>query len=489
MGKIRKFVGQFTWPFFRYDVLMPEQVKTDLFEWLYLSLVVQQNEQRQMARNSYEDTVKYDVRRVLKEKFSSLLDDATIDNIIATTEKEFVLEKEGRAFSGKYLKDDTFPFLDTYEDLFSSQVTVQRVYQDAICGAVVPCFSDEQPKEERNVEFSLQPAKNLGKPTQTQIANAYKLYNKLNSLGVKQEEIIEEEEYEVDPDAEVDFQPQFPEEGSFEQVSQLDNRKFSAHFIENSRCRFDLAIGVYADDTRLYIDTPFNVNTTEAWLNKQLKKARSLCAELDSYLTELETAHVSLKTAEELGQTADAYVYSKGVADQLSKCGDIYRMIEYLPEDFKDLKKLLIVIDKHFVSKYDDYFNKVGKYLECLIRPFIDHSDKEDRQYFDYQQYCDEITYICNQRGVNARPLMSENIFGNWQKAWDHFKADVANLFISNTKMRSNTKLYPSFIQDIFKLYDTRSDGSHYKPNVTLQYNESDIEKLYNVTRVIVELI
>lgn len=487
----RNYVGCVIWPFVRYDVLMPKQIKTDLFEWLFLSLVVHQNEQRSLEKTNYSKAVKDEVRRMIKQRFSSLLDDSIIDNIIATAEEEFTVKIVNRFGDERCLKDETFGFLDAYEDLFSSQVSVQRIFQDGICGGVVPCFKEsdyiqeagknsDKPKLELRIEK---------KPSQKQIEEAYLTYNRLATNIGDQSDVSDETDEFYDEDAEVDFSPeiQLNETDNSEEAS-ATSTNFSVHFIDNSRCEFNLEIPIYSDGERLYIGTPFDPETTNQWFNRRLNKARSVCEKLDKYLKELE-AKYTIKIDKQEGSDQLQIIYRKGVAEQMSVCGDIYRMIEHLPEKYIDLKKLLIDVDKHFTSKHKSYFQSLGEYLECLLYQFVDHSEKNSRQYYDYSQYCSDINYICSMAGVNGRPLMSENIFNNWQKGWSHFKADLAGLFIEDVRMMNNAKLYPSFVQDVFDLYDSRNNGSHYKPGTTYVYEGADITKLFNVTRVFIELI
>lgn len=484
-----QYVGSFIWPFVRYDVLMPQQIRTDLFEWLYLSLVVHQNEQRGLDKKSYTKEVKDDVRHTIKQRFSSLLDDTIIDNIILTAEKEFTVKDDMRHGSREYLIDATFGFLDTYEDLFSSQVTVQRVFQDGICGDVVPCFKEDMfvkdVKKNDNCELRLLVK---DKPTQEQIKKAYLLFNRLRTVSSNQDDALTETEEFYDEDAEVDFAPEVQDFAS-EDVEEKSGVKtdFSTHFIDNSRCEFKLEISVYSDGDKLYIDTPFDSDITLKWMNKRLPQARSVCEELDKYLKGLESKYLTTK-AEKTDDPLQ-FVYRKGVAEQMTKCGNIYRLIEHLPAQYDDLKKLLIDIDKQFASKHKSYFNSLGTYLECLLSQFVDRTDIATRQYYDYNQYCTAIDYICKQLGVSDRPFLSENIFKSWQKGWIHFKADLASIFLANVKMRSNAKMYSTFVQDIFDLYDIRNEGSHYKPGITYSYEDSDITKLFNVTRVLIELI
>lgn len=485
-----QYVGSFLWPFVRYDVLMPQQIRTDLFEWLYLSLVVHQNEQRGLDKKSYTKEVKDDVRHMIKQKFSSLLDDIVIDNIILMAEKEFTIKINTRYGSGEILIDETFSFLDTYEDLFSSQVTVQRVFQDGICGGVVPCFKEDifikDAKQNDNCELRLLVK---DKPTLEQIKKAYLLFNRLSTIASNQDDALDETEEFYDEDAEVDFAP---EKQDFETTNAEENKNtmsnFSTHFIENSRCEFKLEISVYSDGDKLYIDTPFDSDVTLKWMNKRLPQVRSVCEELDKYFKGLESKYITTKV-DGNNDNLLLFVHRKGIADQLTKCGDIYRLIEHLSNKYDDLKKLLIDVDKQFASKHKSYFNSLGNYLECLIAQIVDRTDIQMRKYYDYNQYCTEINYICKQLGVSARPFLSETIFNHWKKGWKHFKADLASIFLANKKMQNNAKLYASFVQDMFDLYDSRNNGSHYQAGKKYSYESDDITKLFDVTIVLIELI
>ena len=88
---------------------------------------------------------------------------------------------------------------------------------------------------------------------------------------------------------------------------------------------------------------------------------------------------------------------------------------------------------------------------------------------------------------VFQNPLASPDIIGVSSGACAG--AAFAILFISNSRMRGNKQAYPEFIQDTFNLYDTRSQGSHYKKVVNYGYDDEDIEKLFKITRVFIELI
>ena len=85
-----KEVENIVWPFYRYSALLPEQLGGDLFVWLYLSLVVFNNEGKTLPKDNYDDEVKMDVQKILTEKFGNVIDGQTLEKIINNAERDFV---------------------------------------------------------------------------------------------------------------------------------------------------------------------------------------------------------------------------------------------------------------------------------------------------------------------------------------------------------------------------------------------------------------
>jgi hypothetical protein len=59
----------------------------------------------------------------------------------------------------------------------------------------------------------------------------------------------------------------------------------------------------------------------------------------------------------------------------------------------------------------------------------------------------------------------STEIFEEWQKARNHYKADVLNIVIANPNILKCNSLYYEFIEDAFKLYNLRNQHGHYDIN------------------------
>ena len=100
-----KTVDNIVWPFYRYSALIPKQIGADLFVWLYLSLVILQNQQKGLHKDSYTDEVKKEVELIILDKFSSVIDRQTFDKIRANAERDFIVSTG--------LKEETFSFVDT----------------------------------------------------------------------------------------------------------------------------------------------------------------------------------------------------------------------------------------------------------------------------------------------------------------------------------------------------------------------------------------
>ena len=78
-----KTVDNIVWPFYRYSALIPKQIGADLFVSLYLSLVVLQNQQKGLPRDSYTVDVQNNVEVIFQDKFSSVIDKTTFNKIKA----------------------------------------------------------------------------------------------------------------------------------------------------------------------------------------------------------------------------------------------------------------------------------------------------------------------------------------------------------------------------------------------------------------------
>jgi hypothetical protein len=185
-------------------------------------------------------------------------------------------------------------------------------------------------------------------------------------------------------------------------------------------------------------------------------------------------------------------IYQKDVADQLDVCGKIYRLVESVNTPNPDIKNILIKLDKYFTGKSDSFFSQIGLFLECLILPLVDYSDKDKRRSTTDHFFKTQIKTICSKMHLKWDFLMrGKDVFREWQMARDHYKANILNIIITNPKFLKCASIYHEFIEDAFNLYNLRNRHGHY----TINGNELDndfkpeyIDILYKVTKVFLDL-
>ena len=95
-----KEVGKLVWPFFRYKALIPEQIGGDLFVWLYLSLVIFDNQGRNLPDNNYDFVfanilhnvlalIMSDLKRIMKKELSGTTSFTNLCDNLSELENDF----------------------------------------------------------------------------------------------------------------------------------------------------------------------------------------------------------------------------------------------------------------------------------------------------------------------------------------------------------------------------------------------------------------
>lgn len=493
------------WPFYRYDVLMPEHIPTDIFVWLYLSLFVHINQQAGKEQESYAQVEKNQVECLIKKEFSNIIDDTTLDKIILYAERDYVIRVHDETISPHEIKkafdQEAFDFIDSFGDLFSSNLQIKHIYQDAITGSIVPFFEDMPYLEYCHIdEYKRLNFLVKKEPSLEKIKAAYKNYLK-TLKSINNEPDMDNESSFEDPDAEVDFNPLNEDTGFDETTLSQSSAKKDNFYIkyvdsEHKRTLFNYRVDLFIENGEVRVNTPFDREKTLTWMNKRFQEALNICPEL----TELLKGYIQPNNP--TPRPDDHINYPSSVADQLDVCGAIYRLVESVnipnPDSqnigkiIDDLKKSLIKIDKYFTGRADSYFGQIGLYLECLISPLVDYFDTEKRQKTTYDFFKKQIRTICSKLHLKWDFLMKgEDIFREYQKARKHFKADVLNIVISNQKFLKCTSLYYEFIENTFNLYNLRNQHGHYGANqarLNKDFHKEYIETLYKVTMVFFDL-
>ena len=487
-----------SWPFVRYEVLIPEQIKGDLFVWLYLSLVVYKNEQNNQAKNLYTLTVKEEVKKILIDKFGKIIDAQTLEKIVNNAEKDFVVFDDRR----NSLKAETFGFLETYEELFSDKLQIKHIFQDAVTGDVVPDFSDEEKTglEEfkqtgKMPDYTCNAKPDLKKPTKTGIYNAYKLFQLLQkgeTVSEEQEEIEENSSPfdEFDDEEKQQFFDTLNDEDVFEEAKPKENNRkiniknYAIRYYDAAELTYDLKVDIYVERNKLVAISPFGDSTFQ-WMNRCLLKARNVDPNLDAFLKEQESLFLEEKDESDIEKY---FGYKDKISDQLKWCGPLFRLV--CDQKNNELKKTVLRMNDLFDSKIKYFFGEMGLFLEYLIEPYKRHN-LEDRKNTSKEALFNEIKCKCQGKSIDFTRLLNNEVYKNWLEGWDHFKADIADIIIS-TNITDSNLMYYDFINDLFDLYGLRNTYSHKKKmgdkKADVKPSQEHLDKLLKVSKVIMDI-
>lgn len=481
-------IGEFIWPFYRFSAVIPNQISGDLFVWLYISLVVFVNETKNLPIDNYNDDVKTEAKKLIIEKLSNIIDHQTLEKIVSNAEKDFI--DKGN------IKQDTFSFLHTFENLFAENCESRMVYQDAVSGEVLPYFGDSSniydyvsKNNDENKKFTHQKVNN---PTSRAIKKAYDQYMKLKKFN------IVSLEYEVElEDQFIDKEEQTFIENDIEVNTFVEEKKETKSYknmnvipIRDTRVMINVLIPVYIKDNELSLRSPFG-KITDNWLAKCMKKARNISEEMDSKIKTLEkTFCIDEKKIQN-------YIESntKDFASTLKYCQTLYRLIDSLNDD--QMRRNVVKLDLRFVeASIDEFYLQVGRILDGTVNriSYSSKSTADERLNTDFITFCNQIDNKFQNTSVSYRFIKSIHIFNDWKKKYTigagkefySFKADLTDIVLRTDLIKSRF-IYDSFLDDAFKLYWNRNKPSHNDDKVV--FNQVLIDKLTKVIKCLLELI
>ena len=496
------------WHFYRYKVQITDKKDNDVFEWLYLSLFVYQNRMLNKDELSYDEDVKNQVKAIMLNKFSDVIDNTIITNVIRNSENDFIYHD--KKINRDFIKKECLGFLSTYENLFGDNLRPTYIYQDAITGEVVPFFGDTaflKNISNHDPNNCLEFDKKITKPSKSSIDFAYKQYEKLSKF--KAEEDITEAELASDTleeneildqdfgEEEIYFGDDDEEFISMAEVEkpkkQKDKKitKCTVRFLNVPRVDFYLEVPIFVRDNQLCLVSPFK-NNTELWLNKCLKKARNISKEgVDEKIKLLENKY--LMTEKEI---IDYVGNAKGdVADNLFYCKKLYRLGLSLKDN--NLLKNILDLDSNLKAKNEISYFYMGNILENILYS-INYKTKfpytnKGRTSITYNQYLYELDFKLAPTNINYKCLKNAIVFNQWTskkekkdgEIYKSFKADVADLLIS-TNLVESSLMYRNFIEDIFDIYNKRNKVDH---GNKITIDVKDAETLTKCVEVLTELL
>lgn len=481
-------VGEFIWPFYRFSAVIPNQIGGDIFVWLYLSLVVFVNDTKNLDKDNYNEDVKIEVEKLINEKFSNIIDYQTLEKIISNAEQHFI--------DGNKIKEATFSFLDTYENLFADSCETRMVYQDAITGEVLPFFGDTSNIDDYRIKneadeekkFSHRMVKN---PTSKAIKKAYEKYMKLkkfNNVSIEADVELEDEFYDEDEQTFLDNEP---EENVFtekrEEKKSLKNMDVIP--VQDTKVELNILVPVYIKDNELCVKSPFG-KITDNWMEKCLLKGRNISEEMDQKIKNMESKYC----IEENKIQSFIETHRNDFASTLKHCQTLYRLIDSLNDD--KMRKNVVELDARFNEGNIICYLYAGKILDGVVNriQYVGKSTAIERQQTDFMVFCSQIDNKCQHTSVNYQFLKSKNIYDDWKKKYNRkdgkefmsFKADLTDI-VMRTNLINSPNMYDSFLDDIFNIYSLRNAVAHDDDNVKVDQNKLD--KLTKALRVLFELI
>lgn len=483
-----KTVDNIVWPFYRYSALIPKQIGADLFVWLYLSLVILQNRQKGLPKDSYTDEVTKEVEIIILEKFSSVIDKQIFDKIKANAEKDFTVSTR--------LKEETFSFVDTYESLFSDKLDVKYIYQDAITGEVVPFFGDTSHIDDSDRrENTIKTRSGIKEPPKVAVKRAYEHYMRLKKYSSDSEEVEIQAEFDglfFDEDAQtfIDGDIEFFEEKS-ESKEQKSLKDYNVIFLKDSKVLFDVDVPVFVRGNELMLKSPFD-RTTDQWFNRCAVKAQNVSEDVAELFRLLKQHYIVAERR--IGEFRETR--KTDFASTLKYCDVIYRMIDTLNDD--ELRKDVVCLEQSFNAKQIVAYYYVGRILDTLVRDHIEYTGRTkeiDRLATTYDRFCLELDAKCQYGNIRYESLKRKGVFSNWQSRKNEradgkknasFKADIADIVLKTDFIHSQT-IYPSFFSDLFKLYDDRSKADHADRDAKV--DPSMIQTLEKALKVLFQLI
>lgn len=471
-----------TWNFARYNVLLPKQKETDVFEWLYLSLIVSNNESQNIPKLSYKKEIVEIVENILKMKFNSVITFEMLSLIKQSIENKFV--------RNDLLNESVIGFLDTYEDLFDESVEVKRVFIDCVTKEVLPYFGDMSILDDVK-DKTFNQNDEIVQPSAAKIRRAYETYIKYNKQNVNHEEITENHFIDEDTQFFLDDEEDFDviKESNKKETRTING--YNVIFVENGLAFYTLNIDMYKYNNALYFKSPFN-DMTDAWFNKCVYKARNVNNEIDEYLSNVESKYLDVKQ-----RAIDEVSFSSNtdLASQLGDCETLYRVIEGYNNKY--LKNIVLDIYSNYSSKNEMYYLHSGKLLEGILNNinYITKTTHQVRINTNYGMFSFCLESKCSNKSIKYKQLIKESIHNDWtkkyknpKKEYNSFKADVADIIL-RTDILDDEKMYDDFISDIFYIYDNRNTASHANEKSNLTVDKSSIEKLTKIVRILDELI
>jgi hypothetical protein len=477
------------WPFAKYDVLIPKEIQTDVFVWLFLSLVMYENDIGHKDRLSFGQESIDGARALIRSKFGSTIDHETLAKIEGNVRKGFVVTaKDQGGKSGEYLKDESLTFVDTFQDLFSDLVQVKPLYQDLVTGEVLPYFSEygiQSPKNPPAGAVKVTAAREITLPSPEAIKRAVRIYNaKLGQQAVG--DISDEGGDLIDPDQETFFDDPEVEQELPEQDEKVKGQNFNVKFIDNSKRLFYFEVRLLVSGNKIFCRQPVEFpSALQGWFDgvflHAVNEGGSVKAQYDLLAPCLE------QTGEEAGEALPEY--GKDPADQVGIFGDLYRAVSNSKGGLA-AKMGSSVKEMYFkwISHDLDYYTAQGRLLEGLMIPLL--VNRSPNESLTIETFRALLSKRGQEINVDTYQLGRPGILSDYCRGKEAFKADFARMILSNQKIAQSQFRYYEFVTDVLKMYDDRNTiSAHFSIDSEARFSdETVVQKITKAARLFIDI-
>jgi hypothetical protein len=465
---------EIAWPFNKYEILVPEIIESDLFIILYIKILIlttkSSGKEIRMKEFSQNDIDRVD--DFLKNNFSSIIDDKMLDMIKSNSSRYLVLSQanSGTIFE---LTDSAKKVLNN-EATYSETIRNYFIYQDALSGEVVYYFGNELNEKFEYERDRLSPIiKERPKPYY--VLKKYERYISRSRFSEMKTQIDEDQladertvldydtEYDIDDDS-------FYEHPVKEDVNIDNNEKPNTSLRykdEGTLVYFDIDIEVI--DNRMVVTSPFS-EWADNEFPEMIARAKN-SGRCDDLANKLKTLH--------LDEPVLSNLLSKDIQDsEFSSQLKYFKRIYEIAEEFCDKKRLryyMIRIEQRFSARTMEFFQEIGNFLEFLIKPYIDRGNRG----LIYEFYENDLQLRENQLNIDLGKMRNRELYSDWKKNREKFKADLASVIISWDFCFFEEKFDTDLINRIMHVYSIRNQINHDSKHVKPEVNDIYIEYIY----------
>lgn len=485
-----------SWPFWQCQAIMPKATGNDVFVWLYLSLLVHEN-QKDKKENplAYSEKAKAGVRTIMKEKFPQTMDDNLIHEIEEKIDLDFT-EVVNERYGNKILKKDVIGFLDSFEYLFSNDVEVKTIYKDAVTGAILPFFKDADSPKRTDVDFTLRPLAKK-EPSNGLVQKALKLSVPMGKASdpLTPQDSVDSLVLEFDPEEETYFDDtlSFDEEVDDKKDPETyadivkTKEKRTIRILDGSYSLQNYTITASLDTNGdLSVEQPleFPINkATSAWFSMIFRRAYMTNEEFAKKVDEVLPRQVKQEPI--ANETMQELFSSRG---QFKNCQKLYDSVSHSKTLRAELQLETIHIEDNFTSLSGFFY--VGRFLDYLGRTIPDTTIRDD----SLDEFRLNMRAACANLGISEGDcwkLTNESIWKEYTRNFKNpdrapFKALFANAILNNISCSESQFFYKEVVQDAWYLYDSRSKVDH--PNGNPRLSMEDVEKLVKVAKFIISI-